>query len=342
MALSTTFSPRRRTAAESSSEAGFTLLAVILGIAVMNIFLGVAVARWSFINQRDREMELIWRGEQYSRALKCYLGKTGVPPTDLQDLVEENCIRRLYRDPMSSSGEWKILRASDLGEEGLQFVASLMSEEGELSGEEGEELIQEEEEAGASSSRLGVSTALDRIRSRRAGGASPSGQPDSRASSRFGSRFGSRFSRGGESTSEESGSTLGSMSLDESADPTGLGQEGGESERQSLIERAQGRLRDRLAARDLTGGRGRRSLQGDMMRAILGVSTSGSGESIRTYSDKNRYEDWQFTLAGQLDQDPQIPGLPSGAPLDGDDTGIPSETEERQSRFRRPSLRRGG
>ena len=81
MAFSTTSRPQTLV----GSTAGFTLLGVIIAIAVMNIFLGVAVTRWTFVNQRDREIELIWRGEQYTRALQCFIGKQGVPPTDLSE-----------------------------------------------------------------------------------------------------------------------------------------------------------------------------------------------------------------------------------------------------------------
>jgi len=285
----------------------------------MNIFLGVAVARWSFVNQRDREVELIWRGEQYSRALKCYLQATGVPPSELEDLVEENCIRRLYTDPMTSSGEWKILRAADLGEEGRKLVAGLIEGGGEAPGDEAELEV----EADAEDSGMPDSSLLGRLRSRRAQRGSTSGESDAGMSSGLG----------------QEGQTSGLASR--------LGQKSGGSERKSLRERAEGRFSDRLAARDLTGGRGRsRANEADMMASILGVVTSGSGEAIRTYMEKSRYEDWYFTLAGNLQQDgplgPQLPGAGGLPPGGAGGTEIQGETDERKSRFRRPSLRRGG
>jgi len=84
---------------------------------VINIALGVVVTRWSFTMQRHREAELIWRGEKYAQALACYQEAQGAPPTRLEQLVEERCIRRLYEDPMSESGEWQVLRVADLLEE---------------------------------------------------------------------------------------------------------------------------------------------------------------------------------------------------------------------------------
>jgi type II secretory pathway pseudopilin PulG len=98
-------------------EDGFTLLGVLIAVAVINIALGVATVRWSMVMKRQREIELIWRGEQYARALDCYRQQEQTLPTELEELVDARCLRRLYTDPVSKDGPWEVIRAGDLTQE---------------------------------------------------------------------------------------------------------------------------------------------------------------------------------------------------------------------------------
>lgn len=93
---------------------GFTLLGLLVVIAVINIGLGVAATSWAIINKRAKETELIWRGQQYVRALQCHRQQTGGLPDELEELLESDCIRALYPEPMHKGGEWRIIRESDL------------------------------------------------------------------------------------------------------------------------------------------------------------------------------------------------------------------------------------
>lgn len=112
---------RRSTPAEGrdgrggSGEAGFTLIVVLIAVAVSSILLSAAVTTWTHVMKREAEEELIWRGEQYVRAIECYMGVRGVPPTELEQLVEARCIRRLYSQPLSKDGSWRVLRMSAPG-----------------------------------------------------------------------------------------------------------------------------------------------------------------------------------------------------------------------------------
>ena len=345
MASSTTFRPQWL----AGSPAGFTLLGVIVVIAVMNIFLGVAVTRWTFVNQRDREIELIWRGEQYSRALQCFIEKRGAPPSELEELLEEQCIRRLYTDPMSSSGEWRILRADDLGEEFAELAAGLAggSDALDIEPEAGGDLLGGGDpgagtglgagaESGGGRSGAGRSSLLDRIRNRRSKRGS-------------GSQLGSGAGQDVGSTGSRLGSSLGSSGEPSEGDPE-MAPDGAAAGRQSLRERTKGRFESRLSDRNLIDRAGRGGgNEAAAYAGVLGVVTSGSGDSIRTYKQKNRYEEWYFTLGGADQQadgagalGPQLPGQETPLPTDPGTSGIRGGSEERKSRFRRPSLRRGG
>jgi type II secretory pathway pseudopilin PulG len=96
---------------------GFTLIGLMVVIAVINIGLAVALTSWIHVDKRAKEAELIWRGEQYARALQCHRAQTGGLPEKLDELLDSDCIRSLYPDPMVRSGEWRVIRESELNEE---------------------------------------------------------------------------------------------------------------------------------------------------------------------------------------------------------------------------------
>jgi hypothetical protein len=54
----------------TSSESGHLLLALMIGLTVMAIFLTVVAQQWSQIERRENEKELLFRGNQYIKAIK--------------------------------------------------------------------------------------------------------------------------------------------------------------------------------------------------------------------------------------------------------------------------------
>jgi len=109
--------PVTRHAANTGDQAGFTLIGLMVLIAVINIGLGVAVTSWVTIGKRAKEAELIWRGQQYMRALQCHRQQTGGLPDELDELLDSDCIRALYPDPMNPRGSWRLIRQSELQRE---------------------------------------------------------------------------------------------------------------------------------------------------------------------------------------------------------------------------------
>jgi len=92
------------------SESGFTLAGVLVTLAFLLILMTAAATQWSFIKKRAKEEELLFRGRQYARALKFYYKKFNTFPNELEELLDEKCIRRLYKDPMTGDGEWTLIR----------------------------------------------------------------------------------------------------------------------------------------------------------------------------------------------------------------------------------------
>jgi hypothetical protein len=66
----------------------------------------------AFDGQRQKEEELIFRGQQYTRAIQLYVRRFGRYPTSLEELEDTNelrFIRKLYKDPMTTDGEWRLI-----------------------------------------------------------------------------------------------------------------------------------------------------------------------------------------------------------------------------------------
>jgi type II secretory pathway pseudopilin PulG len=100
--------PRRAKA----SEEGYILLAVLVMVVFVLIALSVAAPKVAADIQRDREVELVHRGQQYTRAIKLYYKKFGAYPPSLDALEKSNNIRFLrkrYKDPMTGKDDWHLI-----------------------------------------------------------------------------------------------------------------------------------------------------------------------------------------------------------------------------------------
>jgi type II secretory pathway pseudopilin PulG len=92
----------------------------VMAIAVMSIMMGVAVQTAAFQMQREREAELIFRGEQFIEAIRLYKIKYGRYPMQLKEIYEAKprVIRKRWKDPITDSENWGIVF---LGQEGQQL-----------------------------------------------------------------------------------------------------------------------------------------------------------------------------------------------------------------------------
>ena len=96
-------------------QQGFAMAALLVVLAVMSLMLSMALPAWHHAARREREAELIFRGEQYARAIMLYQRQTpGAYPPDVETLVEGRFLRRAYRDPMTADGEFRLILQSEL------------------------------------------------------------------------------------------------------------------------------------------------------------------------------------------------------------------------------------
>jgi type II secretory pathway pseudopilin PulG len=100
------------------NERGFTLAGALTILAIIAIFWALTLPLWARIKQRDNEEELIFRGNEYIEAIGRYHQKYGTYPPDLETLQKLKFIRKLYLDPMTKSGKWKVLHPESLVQTG--------------------------------------------------------------------------------------------------------------------------------------------------------------------------------------------------------------------------------
>ena len=88
------------------------MAALLVAMSVMAIVLSVAAPIWQTAAQREREAELVFRGEQYAHAVALFQRKyAGGFPPNLDILLKERFLRKRYKDPMAPDGEFQLLYA---------------------------------------------------------------------------------------------------------------------------------------------------------------------------------------------------------------------------------------
>ncbi len=90
---------------------GFTYLALLVALIIIGISMGAAARYWANVVLREKEAELLFRGDQYRRAIESYY--LAIPgrqeyPQRIGDLLKDNRtatgrrhLRRKYKDPIS-------------------------------------------------------------------------------------------------------------------------------------------------------------------------------------------------------------------------------------------------
>ena len=103
----------RSSAGRLTSHAGYAMAALLVMMNVMAILLTAAMPVWKTAVKREREAELIWRGGQYARAVNLFRMKyANAYPPNVDILLKERFLRKKYKDPMTSDGEFQLLYAA--------------------------------------------------------------------------------------------------------------------------------------------------------------------------------------------------------------------------------------
>jgi type II secretory pathway pseudopilin PulG len=79
------------------------MAALLVALSVMAVLATAAMPVWHQMTQREKEEELIFRGNQYVRAIRLFTAKAGpgVMPPNLDVLVQQRYLRKKYNDPIT-------------------------------------------------------------------------------------------------------------------------------------------------------------------------------------------------------------------------------------------------
>lgn len=101
---------------------GFIYIALLMGMAIISIFLSATALVWTQTRQREKEEELLYVGNQIRQAITRFYQQSPTAarrfPTSLDELVDDrrrpdkpmHFLRKLYSDPMTGSIQWGEVR----------------------------------------------------------------------------------------------------------------------------------------------------------------------------------------------------------------------------------------
>ncbi len=111
------------------SMKGFSFISVLIFIMVTGVALVSVNKCWSIIIKREKEKELMFRGDRFRRAIESYYKSAQKKkyPRELKLLLKDDRypvikkhIRRLYKEPMTKNGDWELLRDPSGGIKGVR------------------------------------------------------------------------------------------------------------------------------------------------------------------------------------------------------------------------------
>jgi type II secretory pathway pseudopilin PulG len=95
---------------------GYAMAGIIIGITVMAIVMTAAMPVWKHAAQREKEEELVFRGEQYVHAIGlCHRKYANAYPPSVDLLVEQKFLRKKYKDPITGEDFVPLTQASQQG-----------------------------------------------------------------------------------------------------------------------------------------------------------------------------------------------------------------------------------
>jgi type II secretory pathway pseudopilin PulG len=100
-----------------AGQRGYVLLAVMLLMTLMLLTLSIELPRIGQQIKREKEEELIHRGNEYKNAIKRFYRKNGRYPLSIDDLEKGNNLRFLrkrYKDPFTGKDDWRLLHVGEV------------------------------------------------------------------------------------------------------------------------------------------------------------------------------------------------------------------------------------
>ncbi|HLY61949.1 MAG TPA: hypothetical protein VKV95_14480 [Terriglobia bacterium] len=103
----------------NSRTRGYAFLVLMMMVTILLVTLTAALPSIYTEGQREKEEELIFRGNEYARAILFFHNKFGRYPNSVDELVKKTngvrFLRQAYSDPMSPQGQWRFIHANAAG-----------------------------------------------------------------------------------------------------------------------------------------------------------------------------------------------------------------------------------
>lgn len=297
--------PNRR-ATPARSEGGYALMVVIMMAALLLISLTAALPSVYQQGQREREEELIFRGNEYAHAVLLFNRQFHRYPASVKELLETNgmrFLRREYSDPVSKKGRWRFIHA---GPNGVILDSKTMGPAG----------------GGMAAGMGGNQPGGAGSQGQSSFGGSQVGGFGSQGQSSFGgSGFGGIGSQGQSSFGGSSGGGFGSQGQS-TFGSSQFGGQGGQA--QTLPGSSQ-----QPGTSDESNNKAEESAffgpsNQPMGSSIVGVASTSKKQSIRVLNGRKHYDEWEFlgvatgmgAIPGGMPQQPNqaIPGQQSTQP----------------------------
>ncbi len=251
---------------QREGEAGYILMAVLFLLFLFMLALAIAAPQVAASIRRDRETELIHRGEQYKRAIQLYYRRFGAYPSSIDQLVNTNnmrFLRKRYTDPITGKDDWKLVHFGQAHVKVMGFFNKPVSGGGNTAA------------AGGSVMGGGVPGMMNA-----GGGMGFGGQSGALGGSAFGSAAGTGSPSGtdGTGTASSGGNTgSGSSFGSGSGFGSGFGSGPGSGRGSGSGFGSSG------SGSNLSGG-----------APIVGVVIPDTHASLREYKTMKRYNEWEF------------------------------------------------
>lgn len=272
------------TGAKSKNQQGYILLSVMLIMSLMLIALSAELPRITQRIKREKEEELVHRGREYAIAVKRFYHKNGTYPVSIDQLENTNnlrYLRRRYKDPMTESGEFKLVH---LGEAQINVPTTAAGiNTGQPNGSNNN--TNNTNTQGSGSSGTGSTTGTSGFNSGSSGFGSSGLSSGGLGSS--GSNSGGLSSGGLSSGGLGSGGVGSTGGLGSGSQPT-LGGATGATTTPGGTQPTTGQMGS-LTTQNIGNSSG---LQG--AGPIIGVASTSKKNSIKEFNNANEYDQWMF------------------------------------------------
>ncbi|KAG8151562.1 type II secretion system protein [Burkholderia catarinensis] len=116
--------------ARTRRSRGFTLIEIVVVMAIIGLLLTLAVPRYMHSIERGKEQVRQQNIAVMRNAIDQYYGDNGQYPETLDELVAKHYLRSVPLDPVNGDDKWAAVASSDESKPGVYDVAPASSPQG--------------------------------------------------------------------------------------------------------------------------------------------------------------------------------------------------------------------